>query len=134
MDEQDTEVQVVSIHTQILGYHLEASACVAQAREVNDEIASMTCLWPQRFAGMTTSPLQDVAPSITELDRAVNVLGLKGAELDTVVNGKNLESQSFCLCFKRRSQWEQCCSIILNSRITWQWSALPAHTTPIAQA
>ncbi len=104
MDEQDTEVQVVSIHTQILGYHLEPSACVAQARQVNDEIASMTCLWPQWFAGMTTSPLQDVAASIAELDRAVNVLGLKGDELDTVVNGKNLESRSFCLCFKRRNR------------------------------
>ncbi len=57
MDEQDTEVQVVSIHTQILGYHLEPSACVAQAREVNDEIASMTRLWPQRFAGMAPLPL-----------------------------------------------------------------------------
>ena len=99
---------------------------------MNDEIASMTCLWPQRFAGMTTSPLQDVAASIAELDRAVNVLGLKGAELDTVVNGKNLESRSFCLCFKRRNQWEQCRSIILNPRITWQWSALPGTRYPIA--
>ncbi len=104
MDEQDTEVQVVSIHTHILGYHLEPSACVAQAREVNDEIASMTRQWPQRFAGMTTSPLQDVAASITEPYRAVNVLGLKGAGLDTVVNGKNLESRSFCLCFKQQDQ------------------------------
>ncbi len=100
MDQQDTEVQVVSIHTQILGYHLEPSAGVAQAREVNDEIASMTRQWPERFAGMATLPLQDVAASIAELDRAVNVLGLKGAELDTVVNGKNWDEPEFLPLFQ----------------------------------
>ena len=47
MDQQDTEVQVVSIHTQILGYYLEPAAGIAQAREVNDEIASMTRQWPR---------------------------------------------------------------------------------------
>ncbi len=100
MDQQDTEIQVVSIHTQILGYHLEPSAGVAQAREVNDEIAAMTRQWPQRFAGLATLPLQDVAASITELDRAVNVLGLKGAELDTVVNGKNWDEPEFLPLFQ----------------------------------
>ncbi len=100
MDEQDTEVQVVSIHTQILGYHLEPSAGVARAREENDEIASMTRQWPQRFAGMATLPLQDVAASIAELDRAVDVLGLKGAELDTVVNGKNWDEPEFLPLFQ----------------------------------
>ena len=100
MDQQDTEIQVVSIHTQILGYHLEASAGVAQAREVNDEIASMTRQWPRRFAGLATLPLQDVEASITELDRAVNTLGLKGAELDTVVNGKNWDEPEFLPLFQ----------------------------------
>ena len=100
MDQQDTEIQVVSIHTQILGYHLEPSAGVAQAREVNDEIAAMTRQWPQRFAGLATLPLQDVAASIIELDRAVNVLGLKGAELDTVVNGKNWDEPEFLPLFQ----------------------------------
>ncbi len=100
MDEQDTEVQVVSIHTQILGYYLEPSAGVARAREENDEIASMTRQWPQRFAGIATLPLQDVAASIAELDRAVDVLGLKGAELDTVVNGKNWDEPEFLPLFQ----------------------------------
>ncbi len=100
MDEQGTEVQVVSIHTQILGYHLEPSTGVAQAQEVNDEIASMTRQWPQRFAGLATLPLQDVAASIAELDRSVNVLGLKGAELDVVVNGKNWDEPEFLPLFQ----------------------------------
>lgn len=100
MDQQATDVQVVSVHTQILGYHLPTADGVAQAREINDEIASMTQRWPQRFAGMATLPLQDINAAIAELDRAVNTLGLKGAELDTVVNGKNWDEPEFLPLFK----------------------------------
>lgn len=100
MDQQGTDVQVVSVHTQILGYHLPTADGIAQAREINDEIASMTQGWPQRFAGMATLPLQDVDAAIAELDRAVNTLGLKGAELDTVVNGKNWDEPEFLPLFK----------------------------------
>ncbi len=49
---------------------------------------------------MATLLLQDVAASIAELDRAVNVLGLKGAELDTVVNGKNWDEPEFLPLFQ----------------------------------
>lgn len=100
MDAMGTEVQVVSVHTQIFGYHLAASQGLAQAKEINDEIAAMACAFPQRFAGMATLPLQDVKASIAELDRAVNQLGLKGAELDTVVNDKNWDEPEFLPFFK----------------------------------
>lgn len=100
MDQQNTDVQVVSVHTQVMGYHLPPTEGLAQAREINDEIASMVRQWPQRFAGMATLPLQDVDASIAELDRAVNTLGLKGAELDTVVNGKNWDEPEFLPVFK----------------------------------
>jgi aminocarboxymuconate-semialdehyde decarboxylase len=100
MDQQGTDVQVVSVHTQILGYHLSPDEGVSQAREVNDEIASMVRQWPQRFAGLATLPAQDVAASIAELDRAVHVLGLKGAELDTVVNGKSWDEPEFLPLFQ----------------------------------
>ena len=100
MDEQGTDVQLVSIHTPLFGYHLASSEGAQLAREVNDEIAAVARQWPQRFAGMATLPLQDVDASIAELDRAVNVLGLKGAELDTVVNGKNWDEPEFLPLFQ----------------------------------
>jgi aminocarboxymuconate-semialdehyde decarboxylase len=100
MDEQGIDVQVVSIATPLFGYHLPADQGLKLAREVNDEIASMARWWPQRFAGMATLPAQDVATSVQELERAVNTLGLKGAELDTVVNGKNWDEPEFLPLFK----------------------------------
>src|SRR5215475_11787452 len=100
MDAQGVDVQVVSIHTPFFGYHLEATQGRALAREVNDEIAGMTRQWPQRFAGLATLPVQDVKAAIDELERAVTVLGLKGAELDTNANGEQWDEPKFLPLFK----------------------------------
>jgi aminocarboxymuconate-semialdehyde decarboxylase len=100
MEAQGTDVQVISIHTPLFGYHLELAQGRQLARDVNDEIATMTRQWPQRFAGLATLPVQDVSAAIEELDRAVHVLGLKGAELDTVVNGHNWDEPHFLPLFK----------------------------------
>jgi aminocarboxymuconate-semialdehyde decarboxylase len=100
MDAQGVDVQVVSIHTPFFGYHLDPAQGRTLAREVNDEIASMTKQWPTRFAGLATLPVQDVKLAIEELERAVTVLGLKGAELDTIVNGDNWDEPRFLPLFK----------------------------------
>ena len=78
MDAQGVDVQVISIHTPLFGYHLDPPEGQALAREVNDEIAAMVRQWPRRFAGLATLPIQDVNAAIAELKRAVTVLGLKG--------------------------------------------------------
>jgi aminocarboxymuconate-semialdehyde decarboxylase len=100
MDESGVDVQVVSIHVPLVSYHLDAAQGRQLARDVNDEIAAMTRQWPQRFAGLATLPAQDVKAAIEELDRAVNVLGLKGAELDTVMHDRNWDEPEFLPLFK----------------------------------
>src|SRR6266568_6165815 len=100
MDAQGVDVHVVSIHTPFFGYHLDSTQGRALAREVNDEIATMTRQWPTRFAGLATLPVQDVKTAIDELERAVTVLGLKGAELDTLVNGENWDEPKYLPLFK----------------------------------
>src|SRR5438445_5534782 len=100
MDAQGVDVQVVSIHTPLFGYGLEPALGRRLARDVNDEIAATARQWPARFAGLATLPVQDVKAAIDELDRAMNVLGLKGAELDTVVNGVNWDEPQFLPLFK----------------------------------
>ena len=100
MDAQGVDVQVLSIHTPFFGYHLDSGQGRALARDVNDEIAAMVTQWPRRFAGLATLPVQDVKAAIAELERAVTVLGLKGAELDTLVNGENWDEPKFLPLFK----------------------------------
>ena len=100
MDAQGVDVQVVSIHTPFFGHHLDPTQGRALARDVNDEIAALARQWPRRFAGLATLPVQDVTGAIEELERAVTVLGLKGAELDTIVNGENWDEPKFLPLFK----------------------------------
>ena len=100
MDAEGTDVQVVSIHTPLFPYHWDATEAIQASMEVNDEIAGMTRKWPERFAGLATLPVQDVDAAVNELERAVTVLGLKGAELDMVVNGLNWDEPQFLPLFK----------------------------------
>jgi aminocarboxymuconate-semialdehyde decarboxylase len=100
MDAQGVDVQVISIHTPFFGYHLDPAQGRALAREVNDEVAALTRRWPARLAGLATLPVQDVKAAIDELERAVTVQGLKGAELDTIVNGENWDEPRFLPLFK----------------------------------
>ena len=104
MDAQGVDVHVVSIHTPFFAWHLDAEQGRKHAREVNEEIARMTKQWPTRFAGLATVPMQDVKSAIDELEHAVTRLGLKGAELDTNVNGEQWDEPKFLPFFKAAEQ------------------------------
>ncbi|MDH3286269.1 MAG: amidohydrolase [Betaproteobacteria bacterium] len=100
MNEQKVDVQVLSIHMPFVGYHLEAAQGLALAREVNDEIGATVRENAGRLAGLATLPVQDVKSAIRELERAVTKLGLKGASLDTQVNGEQWDEPKFLPFFK----------------------------------
>ncbi len=104
MDAQGVDVHVLSIHTPFFGHHLDAAQGTQLAREVNDEIAGMVREHPQRFAGLATLPVQDPKSAIAELERAVTTLGLKGAELDTHVNGRQWDEPEFLPFFEAAEQ------------------------------
>jgi aminocarboxymuconate-semialdehyde decarboxylase len=103
MDAQGVDVQVLSIHTPFVGYHLAAADGLALAREVNDEIAETVRQHPRRLAGLATLPMQDVKSAIMELERALKQ-GLKGATLDTNVNGEQWDEPKFLPFFKAAEQ------------------------------
>src|SRR5438552_7633589 len=75
MDAQGVDVQVISIHTPLFGYHLDPAQGRQLAREVNDEIAGMVRQWRRRLAGLATLPVQAVKAALGALERAVTVLG-----------------------------------------------------------
>ena len=100
MDSLGVDVHVVSVAPTLFSYHLESSQAVRAAREVNDEIASMTRTWPDRFAGLATLPLPNIDASIAELERSVHRLGLLGGEVGTVVNQRNWDEPEFFPLFQ----------------------------------
>jgi aminocarboxymuconate-semialdehyde decarboxylase len=104
MDAQGVDVQVLSIHTPFVGYHLAAAEGLALARDVNDEIAETVRQQPGRLAGLATLPMQDVKSAIEELERAVTKQGLKGTTLDTNVNGEQWDEPKFLPFFKAAEQ------------------------------
>jgi aminocarboxymuconate-semialdehyde decarboxylase len=104
MDMQGVDVQVLSVHPPFFSYHLDPAQGRQLARDVNDEIAGLARQHPQRFAGLATLPMQDVKAAVEELERAVTVLGLKGAELDTLVNGEQWDEPKFLPLFKAAEQ------------------------------
>ncbi len=104
MDAQKVDVQVLSIHTPFVGYHLDAAQGLALSRNVNDEIGATARQSAGRLAGLATLPVQDVNSAIGELERAVTKLGLKGASLDTQVNGEQWDEPKFLPFFKAAEQ------------------------------
>ncbi|MEZ5855768.1 MAG: amidohydrolase family protein [Hyphomicrobiaceae bacterium] len=59
---------------------------------VNDGVAEWVARVPDRFVGLGTVPLQDGAAAVTELERCMGKLGLKGVEILTNVNGDEISN------------------------------------------
>jgi aminocarboxymuconate-semialdehyde decarboxylase len=57
----------------------------------NDEIAAVVTRHSDRFVALATLPLQDPQRAADELRRAMRVLGLRGAQIGSNVNGRNLD-------------------------------------------
>ena len=73
----------------------------AVAQMLNDFVAGIATEYPTRFFGLCVLPLQDMDASITELDRCVQKLGMKGILLYTNLAGKFPDEQEFRPLFAR---------------------------------
>lgn len=97
MDKMGIDIQVVSPAPIQYFYFTEPELGAQISRDINESIALVVAQRPDRFVGMGTIPLQDVDLAIKELEYAVNVLGLRGVQICTNVNGKNLTDPSLKL-------------------------------------
>ena len=95
MDSLGVDVHVLSTWTQLYNYDLPAEVCVATSKDCNDYVAELSRQWPDRFAGLATLPMQDLEAAIVELERSMNQLGLKGAQINDHVNGRTLDEPEF---------------------------------------
>lgn len=90
MDRMGVDIQAVSPAPYHYFYFTEPALGAELAREVNEGIANVVSLHPDRFVGIGSVPLQNVELAVRELEYCVKKLGLKGVEINTNVNGLNL--------------------------------------------
>jgi aminocarboxymuconate-semialdehyde decarboxylase len=97
MDRMGVDIQAVCPAPYHFFYFTEPGYGAELAREVNEGIAQVAADTPDRFVGMGTVPLQDAQLAIKELNYCVKKLGMRGIEICTNVNGKNLTDPSLKL-------------------------------------
>jgi aminocarboxymuconate-semialdehyde decarboxylase len=94
MTRRRIDLAAVSPSPTLLQYHLDGARGLDLHRMVNDEIADLVAAYPNRYVGLAAVPLQEPAFATKELERAMQVKGLRGAEISTQVNGRNLDDPS----------------------------------------
>ncbi|WP_067726809.1 amidohydrolase family protein [Oceanobacillus damuensis] len=94
MDKEGIDIQVLSPIPVTFSYWSDPEKGLELARFQNDFIASITNENPKRFIGLGTVPLQDISLAIKEMERAMDELGLKGIQIGSNVNGKNLDDET----------------------------------------
>ena len=100
MNATGVDIQILSPAPRLLYYNLEAEDCLWFSRRQNDGIAQVVKEYPTRFQGLATVPLQDPNLALDELDRAINQLGLRGLEIMSNINGRDLDAPELMPFYK----------------------------------
>ncbi len=105
MDMEKVDIQVLSPIPVTFSYWAPAEEAKVMARLQNDFIAETVRQYPTRFIGLGTVPLQNIDTAIREMDRCMHQLSMKGIEIGSNVNGKNLDDPSLTEFFAMCEQW-----------------------------
>jgi 2,3-dihydroxybenzoate decarboxylase len=100
MDEAGIDFQVLS-HGAPSTQRLSGEAAISMARDVNDRLHEAVQRHPDRFAGFAALPSAEPAAAAEELERAVTVLGFKGAMIHGLTNGVFIDDKRFWPIFER---------------------------------
>ena len=79
-------MQVLSTVPVMFSYWAKPADGLDLSRRLNDHIAEVVRHHPKRFAGLGTLPMQDPDLAAAELERCVQELGLRGAQIGTHVD------------------------------------------------
>ena len=94
MDTMGVEVQVISPSPAQYYYWAERDLAREITRMQNEHIAATCALYPKRLLGLGTVALQHPELAVEQLTHAVRRLGLKGVQISTSVNQRELDHES----------------------------------------
>ena len=92
MDAAGIDIQAISPMPGQLLYVAPPDVARQGARITNDGIAAAVAKYPDRLVGMGLVPLQAPELAVAEMRRCVKELGLRGIEIPSHVNGRELSS------------------------------------------
>ena len=95
MKASDVDMQVLSNTPQTFFYNQDAGLTAAASIVQNDQIAKHVRDYPRSFYGIATLPMQAPKAAADELERAIGKLGLKGMQIGSNINGRNLDEPEF---------------------------------------
>jgi len=95
MDALGIDVQAISPSPGQYYYFAPPELGREAARAINDGMAEAVARHPDRLVGMGTVPLQNVEMAVAEMRRCVHELGLRGIEIGSNVDGRELADPAF---------------------------------------
>ena len=95
MDALGVDVQAISPSPGQYYYFAPPDVGREAAQAINDGMAAAVASHPDRLVGMGTVPLQDTEMAIEEMRRCVKDLDLRGIEINSHVNGRELAEDDF---------------------------------------
>jgi aminocarboxymuconate-semialdehyde decarboxylase len=95
MDAQGVDMQALSPASSYFFYWMAAEESLEYARWLNDRLAEAVAKHPQRLVALASVPMQDSGKAASELERAVNKLGLRGVEIASNINGRYFDDAAF---------------------------------------
>lgn len=104
LERRGLDMAAVSAAPGLFQYQLDKDEGLRLHRLVNDGVAELVRMYPARFVGLGTVPLQDPTAAVQELERAMQVLGLRGVIIGTNVNGRNLDAAELRPFFRAASE------------------------------
>ena len=90
----DTQVQVICTIPVMFSYDAKPLDCLEVSMFLNDHIAEICTKYPKNYVGLGTVPMQDAELAVKELER-MKTLGLKGIQIGSNINDKNLNEPQF---------------------------------------
>ena len=100
MDEAGIDIQVLS-HGAPGTQKLDADTSIRMARQCNTRLAEFVAINSKRFSALCLLPTPDPTAAANELERATTQLGMKGAMIHGLTNGKFVDEPHFWPIFER---------------------------------
>ena len=94
MEQHHIDKQVICTIPVMFSYWAKAKDGLTISEFLNDDIATTLTVFPDKFIGLATVPMQDTKLAIKELERAMNN-GFRGVQIGSNINDLNLSEPQF---------------------------------------